>query len=642
MVNQKAGSKTYLSVRGTRGSLTGGPTVYVDGRPINTGSSGYSKLDTIPLDNIQKIEVIKSPPASKYGVNTGRGVILITTKTGKSAKKPFSGYVTGEYGSWDTYKAAAGVSGVKDAFDYSFSVYNFQTDGYRETDEKTQSADIQAGYRTDTTRIDFLAGINDSFFKYPKGLPYWQLDQDRTAGGCNTKEDGTGYVVMPGESDELMYNTALKFEYKKNNWALNSALKFTQDNQIYTKKDDFNNPNPSKKNDDYEDDRTENLYDAMISAGKTFTSSNGRLLDTLTFGMDYKRSDFDQERSYPFNVAAMTPSMITEKKKADIDATRKFFGINANNELNAGRFGFETGLRLNEVSYSLSNKVPDSVSANYDWDLDFNISPSFNIVENGNLFVSYNQAHWYLPIGHYKYDMQYDHPNAQAKDLEPELYKTWEGGFKHRLAKAFNYSLIYYYTTVEDKVVSYYSGTSFKGYRNAGTSIHQGIEAEVDGRLLSWLGYRLNFTTIDAEWDKGNAKAYVDPGDASTTPIDLSGKKVHAVPEWEYTAGLDVYPFTDKPYGSLVCSVDVRGFGEQYEDYSNNLKMPDAHFLDLKFTWTLGMVECYLACTNLFDKEWDKVSNSTGKAHNRFTSPSTTGFYPQDGRYISGGVTVRF
>jgi len=639
VINQKAGSKTYFSIRGTRSSLSGGPTIYVDGRPINTGQNGYSKIDTIPLDNIEKIEVIKSPPASKYGLNAARGVILITTKTGKSAEDTTQGFVSADYGSWNTVKATAGISGKKGKYDYSISAYEMETDGYRGSDDETKTADGQVGYKFDGGHLDFLAGYNNSFTKYVSGLPYWQIVRDRTVATCNTV-DGGGFEYRPSETDQEMFNVGLKFDYDKNNLLFNGSLTYTQDNEIYTEMQDFYNPVLASKQDDYQDDRDDQQYDIKLSGGKVFGSGN--LSDTLTLGVDYKYNDVDQVRAYPFNSGALTPAMVIDKEKADIEGTRKFFGANLNNDFSLERFRLQTGLRLNNVKYELSNKVPASVKADYDCDPDWSISPSLRIVDNGNLFITYNHSNYYLPIGYYKYDMQYDHAEAQAKDLKPEVYDTVEAGFKHQLHKALNYSIIYYYTQIDDKIVSFYDGTSFKGYRNAGNSIHQGIEAEIDGRPISWIGYRLNFTTIDAEWDSGWAKTYTTPTSGTTTLTNLSGKKVNSVPEYEYMAGVDFYPFQNKPYGSLILSLDVHGFGRQYEDYTNNLEMPSAHFVDMKLAWTLGMFECYLNCTNLFDKEWDKVSNATGKAHNRFTSPSTSGFYPQDGRYIGIGASYKF
>ena len=89
------------------------------------------------------------------------------------------------------------------------------------------------------------------------------------------------------------------------------------------------------------------------------------------------------------------------------------------------------------------------------------------------------------------------------------VFDTFEFGFKHRFNSAFNYSIIAYRTKISDKIVYYYVGTDVKGYYNGGDSIHQGIELEVDGRPVKLIGYRIGFTTIDAEWEKGQLKDIV-------------------------------------------------------------------------------------------------------------------------------------
>lgn len=640
IINQKSGSKTYFSIRGTRTGMSAGPAIYMDGRPLNVGVHGYSKIDMIPIDNIEKIEVIKSPPASKYGANAARGVILITSKTGKSAEDDIHAYVSGEYGAWDTIKMFGDISGTKNKFDYSVSASSMETDGYRDSDDETRNTDGQVGYKFDGGRLDFIAGFNDYSAKYGIGLPEWQVARDRTVSSANTKEDGSGYLILPNETDEEFFNAQIKLDYDKDGRLFNTAFIFSRDNQVFTWMKDFYNTDINKKRDDYQDDRTENQYNFKINGGKVFDFGNTAISDTLTLGLDYKYADFDQTRIYPFNTTAFSANMTSDKNKADIDATRKFLGLNLNNDFEIDRFRFQAGVRFNNLEYELQNKVPASVSIDRDSDLDWTLSPSYNIFDTANLFVTWNHSHFYLPLGYYKSCMEYNHPDAQAEDLEPELYDTIETGFKHQVNKAFNYSVMYYYTQVEDKVVSYYDGTTFNGYRNTGTSIHQGIEAEVDGRPFDWLGYRISIATIDAEWDTGVAKAYATPDAKSTSVTNLSGKKVHYVPDYEYAVGVDVYPFQNKPYGSLTFSLDVHGVGEQYEDYNNNLKMPKADFVDVKISWALGNLECYLTCSNLFDKEYDKVVNSSGKAHSRFTTGS--GFYPQDGRYLGIGASYKF
>jgi outer membrane cobalamin receptor len=376
--------------------------------------------------------------------------LLITTKSGRTADQPTQGYVSAEYGSWDTMKATAGISGASGKFDYSLSGYAMETDGYRNSNEKTNSADGQIGYRFDGGSIGFIAGINDSFTNYPKGLPLWQVEKDRTASGYNTQADGSGYDVLPSETDQELINAGLKFDYDKNNWLFNTSLIFTRDNEIYTQMKDFNNPNINSKRDDYRDDRLEKQYDIKVNGGRIFDLGKKNMSDTITLGADYKHAEFDQERSYPFNTTALSASMISGKNKADIDATRKLLGLNLNNDMTVDKFRLQAGLRLNDMEYKLENKVPDSVEVDLSGDLDWSISPSYSIVENGNLFVTCNHSNYYLPLGYYKLDMQYAHPDALAQNLKPEQYNSWE--------------------------------TGFKGYRNAGTSIHKGVEVEIDGR----------------------------------------------------------------------------------------------------------------------------------------------------------------
>ena len=633
VVNQKSGSQTYFSVRGTRTGMSGGPKIYVDGRPINVGVYGYSKIDSIPIDNIEKIEVIKSAPTSKYGASAARGVILITTKTGASAQKKAQGSISAEYGSWDTRKVTGGISGVSDKIDYSVSAYKDQSDGYRDSDEETKSGDAQIGWQFDGGRLDLIAGINQSFNNYPIGLPQWQVDRDRTVAAANTKEDGSGYLMLPNESDERLSNFLIKYAYDKDNWLANSSVGVSRDRQDLFYRKYLNNA--SKLDDNYKDHRVEKIYDVMASVGRRFDS--GVVSNTVTFGLDYQYSDFTQDREYPWDTDDNNAS---SERKADIDAEKELFGVNLNHDFAYDRFRLQSGLRYNSMTYDLSNQMPDSVKVELDDDIDWNISPSYRIFDRANLFVSWNRSYFYLPLGYYKSDMENASDYTKPQDLKPEEYDTVEAGFKHQFNKGFNYSLIYYYTQVDDKVVSYYEGTTFKGYRNAGSSVHQGIEVEVDGRPLDWLGYRASFTTIDAEWDKGQAKAYATPDATSLTMTDLSGKKVNYVPEYEYSVGVDFFPLRDTAYGSLTLSIDVHGFGEQYEDYNNNLKMPAADFVDTKVTWIFKGIEYYICCSNLFDKEWDRLVNAQGKAHDRLATGS--GYYPQDGRYVGVGVSYRF
>ena len=82
---RNAGTKFYLAPRGLGNVITGATNrvlCLVDGRPINTPNHGSFFPDlTLPLVNVERIEVIKGPGSAIYGANAFAGVINIITKT---------------------------------------------------------------------------------------------------------------------------------------------------------------------------------------------------------------------------------------------------------------------------------------------------------------------------------------------------------------------------------------------------------------------------------------------------------------------------------------------------------------------------------------------------------------------------------
>ena len=92
------GAGATVRIRGAS-SVNGSsqPLYIVDGVPINSDTyngglvddaSTFSPLADINPQDIESIEVLKDGTASIYGSRASNGVIIITTKTGKSAKKP--------------------------------------------------------------------------------------------------------------------------------------------------------------------------------------------------------------------------------------------------------------------------------------------------------------------------------------------------------------------------------------------------------------------------------------------------------------------------------------------------------------------------------------------------------------------------
>jgi TonB-linked SusC/RagA family outer membrane protein len=94
------GSGSRIRIRGQNSfSLTNDPIVVIDGvratsstnNMLGTGGPGPSRLDDINPAEIESIEIVKGPSAATlYGTEAANGVVVITTKRGKTGKTTYN------------------------------------------------------------------------------------------------------------------------------------------------------------------------------------------------------------------------------------------------------------------------------------------------------------------------------------------------------------------------------------------------------------------------------------------------------------------------------------------------------------------------------------------------------------------------
>lgn len=135
--NGGPGTTTSLFVRGSETHHT---AVYIDGVRVDSQSTGGAAWEQIPLDQIERIEVLRGPAAAVYGSDAVAGVVQLFTKRGKGAARPTAALTIGSY---NTVQSRAGISGSVDALDYSLSAGHGRSDGF---DARTAAA---AGHNTD-------------------------------------------------------------------------------------------------------------------------------------------------------------------------------------------------------------------------------------------------------------------------------------------------------------------------------------------------------------------------------------------------------------------------------------------------------------------------------------------------------------
>ena len=135
--NGGPGATTSLFIRGSETRHT---AVYIDGVRVDSQSTGGAAWEQIPLDQIERIEVLRGPAAAVYGSDAVAGVVQLFTKRGQGAARPTASLTLG---SFNTVQAQAGISGSADALDYALSASHGRSDGF---DARTAAA---AGHNLD-------------------------------------------------------------------------------------------------------------------------------------------------------------------------------------------------------------------------------------------------------------------------------------------------------------------------------------------------------------------------------------------------------------------------------------------------------------------------------------------------------------
>jgi vitamin B12 transporter len=122
-VNQSGGPGTLAEVR-MRGGTPEQTLVMIDGAIVNSATTGSYDFANLTSDNIDRIEILRGNQSMLWGSDAMGGVINITTKRGRGTPNisAFS-----EYGSFQTLREGANLTGNKGPIDFSGSISRWDT-----------------------------------------------------------------------------------------------------------------------------------------------------------------------------------------------------------------------------------------------------------------------------------------------------------------------------------------------------------------------------------------------------------------------------------------------------------------------------------------------------------------------------------
>jgi vitamin B12 transporter len=115
-----------------RGANRGHTVLLVDGQRVASASVGAPSFEAVPLDQVERIEILRGPASSLYGADAIGGVIQVFTRRAGDATVR----VTAGYGTHDTRTLAAGGSLVLGALRVGVQAGGRRSDGFDATNDR--------------------------------------------------------------------------------------------------------------------------------------------------------------------------------------------------------------------------------------------------------------------------------------------------------------------------------------------------------------------------------------------------------------------------------------------------------------------------------------------------------------------------
>lgn len=156
-------STTGVFIRGAESRFT---AVFVDGVRIDSQSTGGATWESIPLAQVERIEVLRGPAAAVYGSDAMAGVVQIFTRDGEPGFHPSIRVGIGSYNTREISTSLRGGEGnvtyalglaedKSDGFDAQPNGTNHDRDGYRNRSFSGRLGwKVQPGQKLELTVLD--------------------------------------------------------------------------------------------------------------------------------------------------------------------------------------------------------------------------------------------------------------------------------------------------------------------------------------------------------------------------------------------------------------------------------------------------------------------------------------------------------
>lgn len=585
-------SQAMIDMRGFGDNSHGRVLVLVDGRRLNEADMSALNWSAIPLNSIERIEVLSGPSAALYGDNAIGGVINIITAKG-SEKSSIA--LRASAGSYEAFDQNATVSGQIKGLGYTAAAGHQSGNGYRDR-SRYDNTSIYTGL--DFMPNEYTSGnaafsVVDRQYQLPGALSATQVHDDRR------QSDESSDVK------DTQYNTQLGGKFtpdEVSSFALDLG---------YRHMDQFANMNRewgpfASYSDVYKDVWS-------VEPRYTLTLPVGQAVNETTVGTDLRNETIQIDRFTSEARNIQSADAKVEQETVDFYLNDRLFLLDDKLIVNAGGRSGQSRIKVKDTTGAVL--LFDETKARQE-----------NAFTAGLTALPNKKTKLYT-----KYDEFYRFPFTDEQaiytgsvwadsftDLEPERGRNFEMGGTFSPTEKSELGLTAYRMEMQNELR--FNPTTF-GNENLPKTLHQGIEASGSYQPADMLRMGLKYFYTEAEFSEG---ANAD-------------KNIPWVPRNRFAANIDFMPLEGLTLSAIAT---YTGGMHAINDNGNNGSMQNGYTLiDLlasykmtirDFTWDI-----FAGIDNIFEKEYDmfQVSNAAGTTINHYPAPERT---------YKAGVGVKF
>jgi iron complex outermembrane receptor protein len=581
------GKRAQVDLRGFGETGPYNTLVLVDGRRINEIDLSGVDWTQIPLEQIERIEIVRGTGTVLYGDNAAGGVINIITKIPYKKPVASAGVIGGSYG---RNKEQSALSGGGERLGATLSASHDATDGYRDNGD-FRTRDIGGKIVFDASESLSLH-LSGSYHADDYGLPGELTEQEAAIDPRATKrplddaESSDQYLTLGLDAGLDTYGSIAADLSYRNRETDTRFTSFTFESNSVTE--------------------TWAFTPRYTWAGDILDHDN-----TLIAGVDLYWAEQNLESFYG---APLLPYGISRVE-------RESRGIYLNNDLSVMENTILTaGIRDERVHYDLSQEdliyalapLDDTVTERehaYSLGLIFLYSDRSSIFARANRSLRFPLTDELIVFDYISGEITVN------SDLRPQRGRHYEAGLKHYITPDIQGKITLFRAEIDDEI--YYNPSTFAN-ENHPETLHQGIEIGTKCDLFGKVTVLGNYTYESATFKR-------DPYKDNDIP---------AVPKHRANLGLRIHHVIP----DLIFSSDLHYAGTSYAigDQDNQFEtLNDYLTIDMRLSYTRKGVKGFAGVNNLTNQTYSEYAAIGGY-------PAALNVYPAPERNWVAGLEIAF